>query len=291
MSKNTRVRSGFTLIELLVVIAIIAILAAILFPVFAQAREKARSSSCLSNQKQIATAILSYTQDYDESYPLAYGKYNGAWASGYGASFPAKWDTPVDAGFDANSEAAWANSIQPYIKSIELFRCPSASEVTLGWSATPSRSNPGFSSYAYNGLLMSSPLAAVNAPADVIMVSEAQGKTAYEGVALANPRLICPNANEECVYKPRSGGACQTGNGGTGATGTYGDAATRWVHSNGMNFTFADGHVKWRRLGASIGGATNARVDPWTLYKDNGTSNTAWTNGCHQFLFRPDYQP
>ena len=66
-----RSRAGFTLIELLVVIAIIAILAAILFPVFAQARDKARQSSCLSNEKQMALGILAYTQDYDEIFPLS----------------------------------------------------------------------------------------------------------------------------------------------------------------------------------------------------------------------------
>ena len=71
MSCMRRQKGGFTLIELLVVIAIIAILAAILFPVFAQAREKARASSCLSNQKQIALAHSMYAQDYDETYPLA----------------------------------------------------------------------------------------------------------------------------------------------------------------------------------------------------------------------------
>src|SRR5579862_1797833 len=69
MKRNFRTDKGFTLIELLVVIAIIAILAAILFPVFAQAREKARQASCLSNAKQIGLAILLYAQDYDETYP------------------------------------------------------------------------------------------------------------------------------------------------------------------------------------------------------------------------------
>src|SRR5579862_8507131 len=74
------VRFGFTLIELLVVLAIIAILAAILFPVFAQAREKARAAACLSNEKQIGIGIMMYAQDYDETYPMAaaYGSFNTA---------------------------------------------------------------------------------------------------------------------------------------------------------------------------------------------------------------------
>lgn len=93
--------SGFTLIELLVVIAIIAILAAILFPVFAQAREKARQSSCASNMKQMGLAVIQYAQDYDESYP------NGLQSGWYAAS--------------------WAYNVQPYIKSVDVFRCPSDS--------------------------------------------------------------------------------------------------------------------------------------------------------------------
>src|SRR4028118_301810 len=94
MDTRTTHRRAFTLIELLVVIAIIAILAAILFPVFAQAREKARQSSCASNQKQIGLAILQYNQDYDEMYPM--GMY-GSSASG----------TPC----------SWACMIQPYTKN------------------------------------------------------------------------------------------------------------------------------------------------------------------------------
>ncbi|MBU0607580.1 MAG: DUF1559 domain-containing protein [Armatimonadetes bacterium] len=94
-------RKGFTLIELLVVIAIIAILAAILFPVFAKAREKARQSSCLSNVKQIMLAILQYTQDYDEVLPnltLAGGPYG---------------------------QVPWNAQIAPYIKNAQVFVCPS----------------------------------------------------------------------------------------------------------------------------------------------------------------------
>jgi prepilin-type N-terminal cleavage/methylation domain-containing protein/prepilin-type processing-associated H-X9-DG protein len=91
-------KQGFTLIELLVVIAIIAILAAILFPVFAQAREKARAISCLSNIKQIGTAIQMYTQDYDETYP--YGCPNGWWYY------------------------TWFINTQPYIQNVNILKCP-----------------------------------------------------------------------------------------------------------------------------------------------------------------------
>jgi prepilin-type N-terminal cleavage/methylation domain-containing protein/prepilin-type processing-associated H-X9-DG protein len=98
-----RVRRGFTLIELLVVIAIIAILAAILFPVFAQAREKARAISCISNMKQLGYAFLMYAQDYDEM----------AIRTFYGGS-------------PSNTNCSWPVFTQPYIKNYDIFRCPSA---------------------------------------------------------------------------------------------------------------------------------------------------------------------
>jgi len=100
---------GFTLIELLVVIAIIAILAAILFPVFAQAREQARKTSCVSNVKELALAVLMYTQDYDETYPLLE------------ASDPAA--KPPSPDFESNS-ADWHNMVQPYIKNYQIYICP-----------------------------------------------------------------------------------------------------------------------------------------------------------------------
>jgi prepilin-type N-terminal cleavage/methylation domain-containing protein len=95
-------KKGFTLIELLVVIAIIAILAAILFPVFAQAREKARSAGCLSNGKQMALALTMYAQDYDERLPRVW--------------------TPT--GGVTNGPRDWKNDIEAYVKSVDVFRCP-----------------------------------------------------------------------------------------------------------------------------------------------------------------------
>src|SRR5205809_846157 len=99
-------KRGFTLIELLVVIAIIAILAAILFPVFAQAREKARQSSCLSNLKQIGTALMMYVQDYDEAYPCNW----------YGSLWPSVPNT---------NRYKWMDAVFPYVKNEKVFSCPS----------------------------------------------------------------------------------------------------------------------------------------------------------------------
>lgn len=106
---QTRKPGGFTLIELLVVIAIIAILAAILFPVFAQAREQARKISCVSNIKQISLSVLMYTQDYDETYPLLE------------AYDPAAKPPSPDFQFGS---ASWQNMVQPYIKNYQLYICP-----------------------------------------------------------------------------------------------------------------------------------------------------------------------
>ena len=109
-------RRGFTLIELLVVIAIIAILAAILFPVFAKARSKARQTSCLSNTRQLATAVLSYSQDYDECIPTESGYLNPA---GNGV----EWGNP---GVLGTPNSSWSGVISPYIKNLQIWYCPEA---------------------------------------------------------------------------------------------------------------------------------------------------------------------
>lgn len=154
--QNTK-RLAFTLIELLVVIAIIAILAAILFPVFARARENARRASCMSNLKQIGLGVMQYTQDYDEKYP-----WRENFATGY----------------------SWAQTIQPYIKSTQSFACPSntLNSQLMGGAGAPAPQIPR--SYGANGRMMTDgnanatggltgiSLAQVNEPARKIMVAE-----------------------------------------------------------------------------------------------------------------------
>jgi prepilin-type N-terminal cleavage/methylation domain-containing protein/prepilin-type processing-associated H-X9-DG protein len=145
---------GFTLIELLVVIAIIAILAAILFPVFARAREAARKTSCLSNMRQLGTASKMYIQDYDESYPDS----RVTWTVG---GNPATFPAPGYYGLahictyaqrryakDGNTLAGIAYVYNPYIKNIQIFRCPS-DPGNRGWAETcnangyPAPNTPG----------------------------------------------------------------------------------------------------------------------------------------------------
>jgi len=136
-------RRGFTLIELLVVIAIIAILAAILFPVFAKAREKARQSSCLSNVKQLCTGIMMYSQDYDGRYPFTY----------WGGPPPPPW---------VGSWVYWYQLIMPYVKNSQIFYCPSFStaaspDASYGmpwWYASTTDSSISGMSYGVAGTVM-----------------------------------------------------------------------------------------------------------------------------------------
>jgi prepilin-type N-terminal cleavage/methylation domain-containing protein/prepilin-type processing-associated H-X9-DG protein len=150
-------RRGFTLIELLVVIAIIAILAAILFPVFAKAREKARQSSCLSNVKQLGLAALQYAQDYDEV-------------------------LPPTAILVVDSYRGWNHQLLPYVKNDQIYTCPS--RTTIAWTGgAPYRHTP--CGYSYMGpntptpTLSRLPLAMVQAPSSCVMLADSPADGYY----------------------------------------------------------------------------------------------------------------
>ena len=147
-------RRGFTLIELLVVIAIIAILAAILFPVFARAREKARQTSCLSNLKQIGLSLMMYAQDYDETFPRS---------EGY---------RPPSELFPVDGRTYWFRRIAPYANNTQIFGCPSRSNRSIysGGENMTTDEYPGGVNYTYNLRASNVALGDVKRPAAFLMV-------------------------------------------------------------------------------------------------------------------------
>lgn len=286
-------RKGFTLIELLVVIAIIAILAAILFPVFAQARDKARQTTCTSNTKQIGLGAMMYINDYDETFPLGFGRAGGTgqWLWNFYHAAPYNWRpsvSPSDPRY-ASYLVHWSHTLQPYMKNYGLYECPSCPPKRLN---TPDYNNPQAQpakvAYTYNGLLQSLSQARIAHPSKLPLFWEGRGKSSVEGFALTNPALMCTDATKPCQYF-----SCTYGNPGnaypTGAMFVL--DGPMWIHSNGALFVHADGSAKWRRLGAQIAPAnTDWRVDPYTGYNSQGFPQFYWWDGCNPWLFRPDYE-
>lgn len=206
--------SAFTLIELLVVIAIIAILAAILFPVFGRARENARRSSCQSNLKQISLGFSQYVQDYDEIYPrFALGSSN-----------------PLTSPFVSGSYTwaiGWADALQPYLKNIQVYSCPSETN-----RPTAAQGTSGFTDYYYNYNLSNINSSAFVAPTLTVLSGDGIGVD-IAGRAQGNARYV----SNGCQGRGDSGAPSTT------CTATTLDEAQR--HLEGVNFLFADGHVKW----------------------------------------------
>jgi prepilin-type processing-associated H-X9-DG protein/prepilin-type N-terminal cleavage/methylation domain-containing protein len=223
---NASKRWGFTLIELLVVIAIIAILAAILFPVFAQAREKARQIVCASNEREIGLAILQYTVDFDETLP------------------PANFNDPVQ----PTSPTTWMYIIDPYVKAgypeaaaatgssvASVYSCPDFGATEVVTDATPAHS------YVANANIMPAWISAtgetpqndpptnlgsLHTPAQVVLIGEAAGGSRIFtwGDDVDNIPAAPNTVFQQCqaIY-----------------------LRARLRHSGGSNYLFADGHVKW----------------------------------------------
>jgi prepilin-type N-terminal cleavage/methylation domain-containing protein len=194
-----RSKGAFTLIELLVVIAIIAILAAILFPVFAQAKAAAKKTSDLSNIKQTGLATLMYTNDYDDLNPQEFGQVYGYWGYGYGGLVPANWNSAWP-GIATFSQNFVTNTIQPYTKSYQVMQISGAPTFTLPWLPIPATGiQPAMAAYAYNGLLSVYPSTAIAAPAQLPMYTELNGFANVTGLSEVNPMLVCPDPTQACT--------------------------------------------------------------------------------------------
>jgi prepilin-type N-terminal cleavage/methylation domain-containing protein/prepilin-type processing-associated H-X9-DG protein len=249
-------RSGFTLIELLVVIAIIAILAAILFPVFAKARAAARKTTGTSNLKQIGTATMMYIQDYDELFPhYNWGLMSCNESGNAGGAGTLSGNDPA---FEAYSASAWYNSLQPYIKNLNLFQDPSDKmHWQPGYCINFPQSNfrPGenswqrstWASYGWAEGLTSKPLAALSNPASDLVWSD------YIGVLVDTWDRF---AWTDDLYVRRTiwsdigwGDTCGFGGDPRGTQAPFTNEqwecmkkATR--HETHVNIVFADGHAK-----------------------------------------------
>ena len=288
--RPVRSTKGFTLIELLVVIAIIAILAAILFPVFQKVRENARRASCQSNMKQVGLGIIQYLQDSDELFPQCapYNTANQTWA--YNSSFgtPSGWRPGNYALRDAN----WSNAVQPFIKSYDVYTCPDTTEyrvASLAAAYAAPKAKWADMSYALNGNLGALNLASIHSPAILIMLTNSNGISNYAGQSLAFPVLDCPDPKSPCVYQAKpdpNSTACATGNGAKDdwyvPVIPYGSQFSAMVHNGGDNVTYADGHVKWVRHSGDY------RSDPYIGYDPSGAPNNIQDDYCHWWLFRPE---
>jgi prepilin-type N-terminal cleavage/methylation domain-containing protein/prepilin-type processing-associated H-X9-DG protein len=247
MNRFFKRRTAFTLIELLVVIAIIAILAAILFPVFAQARDKARSAACLSNCKQIGTAVMMYTQDYDEQYfwQADWGETDNWGAGSWGNSY--------------YSYVRWPVRHLPYLKNEGVFQCgshknPKLNVVPASQAQDPSwYSNGGTPfpvSYGANLMLMCyTPgpvkLSQIQYPAKKFFLAEA-----------LTPFACCEDWNVEYFRAANYTGSENGWNWGA-MRQNAGNAIARGItdqqmalvtrHQLGNNVIYCDGHVKWVR--------------------------------------------
>jgi prepilin-type N-terminal cleavage/methylation domain-containing protein/prepilin-type processing-associated H-X9-DG protein len=221
MKNRPRPVKAFTLIELLVVIAIIAILAAILFPVFGRARENARRTSCLSNLKQIGLGVMQYTQDYDERLPM--GTYNPAVLYTGTESVPARiFDSTTASGL--NRYISWMDAIYPYVKSTQIFVCPSASR---GIPVPSYGYNNAFTSAGYKGSYGSTTygvpwqgvsLSAINRASEVIMVLDYNDQSGTYATPRGHMMWFTQEANKMRVIP----------------------------HLEGGNIAYADGHAKWQ---------------------------------------------
>ena len=301
-------KKAFTLIELLVVIAIIAILAAILFPVFAQAKMAAKKTQALSNHKQMGTSAAIYTADYDDTFPGVWAiAQNNACDGNIAAGTPlhnlaspaSNWavTTPLGADCGAAQDAnSWVSSVQPYIKSYELTKNPTGAQYDVYSAPTFAlfTKAPAVSSTMMNGHLnYYSTTAVAEISKNPLFVPQMGGHNWRGGNAMpGQPTLRCNGGTGLCKFNPT--GAPQAGS--TASATVNGDGVFLWVNLKntwklyGENFTYVRGDTSAKVSRVAAGTTYNAPFT-YTAAGEFGGSmrcRSSATSPAYQAWFRPD---
>jgi prepilin-type N-terminal cleavage/methylation domain-containing protein/prepilin-type processing-associated H-X9-DG protein len=288
-------KAGFTLLELLVVILILALLAAILFPVIAETREKGRKAVCVSNLRQIGKGYLLYLQDYDDQFPLAVQAPDRRLSAYWSPPNLVPWSRD-DLRFQSMYASMGANVLLPYTRGYGIWACPSTvlSEQFPG-DPVYQQFTPGVKpteiSYQFNGLLGALSMGDVRYPSQVPMVWEGPENRRFLGSNINNPGVglwvfsKLPSPQTGWPFRQKD---CSTGLPGTMFT-SWNRVSRVEIHHGGQNWLYVDGHVKWRKMGGTA--STDPWQDPFEYYPD-GSIRINWADECDRpWLFRPDFEP
>jgi prepilin-type N-terminal cleavage/methylation domain-containing protein/prepilin-type processing-associated H-X9-DG protein len=296
---NMRRKTAFTLIELLIVIAIIALIAAILFPVFARARENARRASCQSNLKQLALGFAQYVQDSDERYPQA-------WDTDLSKAGTSSWQSGLSN--STTEPILWPAKIFPYVKNRQVYNCPSrkigtyglpscagsTQNVALGWDANDNFGEDAKQvSYGYNAFYIGGEQyeglgsgcrnsnvivsgenysngigaheSSLLVPASTVLLVDNSMQNRNSGYpAFADVVPTIPDADDDTRINCTASGASEPA-----------DSFQR-IHFNGVNVTFADGHVKWLTKEALLYRPSNYSASCGSAHHTNTDERFIW---------------
>jgi prepilin-type N-terminal cleavage/methylation domain-containing protein len=287
-------KKAFTLIELLVVIAIIAILAAILFPVFAQAKEAAKKTQSISNAKQIGTSTLIYSTDYDDYMPFTVPPNSaaGTWRNSSWLDTPADWRPGITGTGYPDRALFYANSMQPYMKNTQLWEGAGKTNYTVTSTAgnlKPLQKNM----FGMNGFLGLMSQTEIQDISNVPMFYPTMGNINADGFGIASPQLNCSALTTAT--------ACRWGSGVTSYY-WYFAGTSAWIYGQGTVIVRTDTSTKFKRIGGVQDGVTwnnsgpNNTQDPYNRYDASGKGLPVSMLGCDPAggtnyfacYFRPD---